>query len=281
MKPENPIRVLRNNKLTILCMVIFTLLIVSSCAAPAAMDIQEEAAAAPPQQEVQFTEAAALPLETPTVVLEPTIETILPTAGIAAIEPTPAAMVHHENRLIEIEWPAQMRVGDSDIIRLSLVMDEQGQITPTAIIEGHEVMGEPVKIPNLYETHNLVAEARLDLLGIESLPQGTVSEPLSPGKTVNFYWNIQSHTAGVFRGTLWLHVNIVPRNDDGQIEKVALLAKPIEIESTTILGMSSQIARIFSLSGSLLSTIIGFPFLESILKFLWKMLRKNEKNVQE
>jgi len=266
MKPGKLFRALWNRNQSIVCVVGFTLIVAASCAAPAAMEMPEEAPASPPQ-EAQFTEAAAMPE--------------VPTTTIAAVKPTPVELVHHENRLIEIEWPAQMRVGDSDVIRLSLVMDEQGLITPTAVIEGHEVMGEAVKIPNLYETHNLVAEARLDLLGIESLPKGTISEPLSPGKTVNFYWNIQSHAAGVFRGTLWLHVNIVPRGDDGQIERVALLAKPIEIESTTILGMSSQFARIFSLSGSLLSTIIGFPFLESILKFLWKTIRKTEKNIQK
>lgn len=277
MKPGKTFRVLWNKNLFILCVVGFNLILAASCSASAAMENPEEAPA--PPQEVQFTEAAAMP-EAPTAILEPTQGNIIPSATFTAVKPTPAELVHHENRLIEIEWPAQMRVGDSDVIRLSLVMDELGMITPTAIIEGHEVMGEPVKIPNLYETHNLVAEARLDLLGIESLPKGTISEPLSPGKTVNFYWNIQSHAAGVFRGTLWLHVNIVPRNE-GQIERVALLAKPIEIESTTILGMSSQIARIFSLSGSLLSTIIGFPFLESILQFLWKTVRKAEKNSQK
>jgi hypothetical protein len=279
MEPGKTFRALWNRNQFIVCVVGFTLIVAASCAAPAAMEMPEEAPAAPPQ-EAQFTEAAAMP-EVLTAIAEPTKEEIIPSATIAVTKPTPAELVHHENRLIEIEWPAQMRVGDSDVIRLSLVMDEQGLITPTAVIEGHEVMGEPVKIPNLYETHNLVAEARLDLLGIESLPKGTISEPLSPGKTVNFYWNIQSHAAGDFRGTLWLHVNIVPRGDDGQIERVALLAKPIEIESTTILGMSSQFARIFSLSGSLLSTIIGFPFLESILKFLWKTIRKTEKNIQK
>ncbi len=274
MKPGKMFRFSWNKNLFILCVVGFTLILAASCSVSAAME-NSQGTAAPPQ-EAHFTEAAAIPVA-PTAIAEPTREGSISSATFAAVEPTPVELVHHENRMIEIEWPAQMRVGDSDVIRLSLVMDELGIITPTAVIEGHEVMGEPVKIPNLYETHNLVAEARLDLLGIESLPKGTISEPLSPGKTINFYWNIQSHTAGIYRGTLWLHVNIVPRGDDGQIERVALLAKPIEIESTTILGMSSQIARIFSLSGSVLSTIIGFPFLESILKFVWKTVRKTEK----
>ncbi len=276
MKPGVRFRVSWNKDLYILCVLVLNLLIMAGCAAPAAMEMQAETSASPPQ-ETQVTEEAALP-EYPTAIAAPTMEEIIHSATVVAEKPTPVDLVHQENRLIEIEWPAQMRVGDSDIIRLSLVMDEEGQITPTAVIEGHAVMGEPVTIPDLYETHNLVAEARLDLLGIESLPQGTVSEPLAPGKTVNFYWNIQSRTAGEFRGTIWLHVNIVPRDGAGQIERVALLAKPIEIESTTILGMSSQMARIFSLSGSLLSSIIGFPFLESILRFLWKRMHKTDQS---
>ena len=75
-----------------------------------------------------------------------------------------------------------MRTGDSTRIRLQLEVDDRGNIVPTAVVEGNVVTGEVVEIPNLYETHNVIAEARLDMAGMEVQPPGTISEPLTQGQ---------------------------------------------------------------------------------------------------
>ena len=56
---------------------------------------------------------------------------------------------------------------EGDIVRLTLEVDDLGNITPTAQIEGNVVVGETIEIPDLYETHNVTAEAQLDLAGMD------------------------------------------------------------------------------------------------------------------
>jgi hypothetical protein len=111
----------------------------------------------------------------------PPVSLPTPTAASGEVEPQPAIP---ESRRLTLEFPPVMRAGDSTRIRLQLEVDAQGNLTPTAVVEGNVVTGEVVEIPNLYETHNVVAEARLDMAGMEVQPQGMVSEPLLPGQAV-------------------------------------------------------------------------------------------------
>jgi hypothetical protein len=86
-----------------------------------------------------------------------------------------------ERRRITLEFPPQMRAGDSDIVRLTLEVDDLGNVTPTAEVGGNVVIGETVEIPNLYETHNVIAEARFDIAGMQVSPPGLTSQPLAQG----------------------------------------------------------------------------------------------------
>lgn len=174
-----------------------------------------------------------------------------------------------EMRKISFEWPEKIRLGDSDIFRLTLEMDETGSVTPTLVVEGQQATGTPVEIPDLYDTHNLVAEARLDLAGADVMPQGSVQEPLRRGQTLNFYWSVHPQQVGRTRGTLWLFLNIVPRKG-GESERKALLSKQMELETVSVLGMPANLARWFGAIGAVVSVVLGFPFTESVLKRMWK-----------
>ena len=75
-------------------------------------------------------------------------------------QPTALSPAIPERRRVSLEFPPAIRAGDSDVIRLTLEMDDLGGITPTAEVEGNVITGKTVEIPNLYETHNVTAEAR-------------------------------------------------------------------------------------------------------------------------
>ena len=75
-----------------------------------------------------------------------------------------------ERRYLTLEFPPKIRAGDSDIVRLTLEVDDKGNIVPTAEIEGNVVKGQVIEIPNLYETHHVIAEARFDIAGVEVRP---------------------------------------------------------------------------------------------------------------
>ena len=104
--------------------------------------------------------------------------------------PTPAQLAPPpaipESRRVTLEYPPKIRTGDLDVIRLTLEVDTLGNLTPTAEVQGNLITGQIVQIPNLYDTHNVIAEARLDLAGPEVRPSEAISEPLLPGSICNF-----------------------------------------------------------------------------------------------
>ncbi len=182
-----------------------------------------------------------------------------------------------ETRRLTLEYPPKMKAGvESDVIRLTLEVDEQGNITPTAQVEGNTITGEVIQIPNLYETHTVTAEARIDMSGMDVQPPGSIYEPMTPGQSVKFFWSIRPQDTGLYRGTVWLHLVFVDRIS-GEESRMAVSAQIVEIEAVDFFGLSVDVARTSGVVGSVIGGIIGFPFLEDIIKFLFKRKGKPRK----
>ncbi len=202
---------------------------------------------------------------------------IAPTASLSAISateipetPQPAMP---ERRYLTLEFPLKVRAGDSDVVRLTLEVDDKGNIVPTAEIAGNTVKGQVVEIPNLYETHHVIAEARFDIAGVEVKPSELISEPITQGTSATFYWSIRPTDVGKYRGTIWLYLRFVNKST-GEESRNTVSAQIVDIEATNFLGLSANLARSTGVVGSVLGTIIGFPFLEDIVKFLFKKRSK-------
>ena len=186
-----------------------------------------------------------------------------------AVQPTIPEMRH-----LTLEYPPKMKAGaESDVIRLTLEVDEQGNITPTAQVEGNTVTGETIQIPNLYETHMVTAEARIDMAGMDVQPSGAIFEPMTPGQSVKFFWSIRPQDTGVYRGTVWLHLVFVDRIS-GEESRMAVSAQIIEIEAVDFFGFSVNVARTSGVVGSIVGGIVGFPFLQDIIKFFYRRRKK-------
>jgi hypothetical protein len=250
---------MKTNRALIFTLVIGLLLLVS-CGAPA----PEGTPASMATEEVQATEA-------PSEVTEPTEsvppEPTAPSPSEATpLSPQPALP---EQRYLTLEFPPEIRAGDSDVIRLTLEVDDLGNIKPTAQVGGNIVTGEVIEVPNLYETHHVVVEARFDIAGMEVRPMDLVSAPLAQGTPVTFYWSVRPQEIGLYRGTIWLYLRFVDKAS-GEESRKTVSAQLIEIEAVNFLGFSGQFARTTGVVGSIIGTVIGFPFLEEILKFLFK-----------
>jgi hypothetical protein len=174
-----------------------------------------------------------------------------------------------ERRYLTLEFPPKVRAGDSDVVRVTLEVDDKGNIVPTAEIEGNVVKGQTIEIPNLYETHHVIAEARFDIAGVEVRPSELISEPLTQGTSATFYWSIRPTDVGKYRGTIWLYLRFVNKTT-GEESRSTVSAQIVDIEATNFLGLSANLARSTGVVGSVLGTIIGFPFLEDIVKFFFK-----------
>jgi len=179
-----------------------------------------------------------------------------------------------ETRRLTLEFPSKMRAGvEADIVRLTLEVDELGNITPTAKIEGNVVVGDTIEIPDLYETHNITAEARLDLAGMQVQPAESIYEPLKRGQSATFYWSIRPQETGTYRGTVWLHLNFADKST-GEQSRIAVSAQIVEIEAVDFFGLSVNVARTSGVIGSIIGGVVGFPFIEDIIKFLFRKKKK-------
>ncbi|MDP2777580.1 MAG: hypothetical protein Q8O48_08040 [Anaerolineales bacterium] len=207
---------------------------------------------------------------------EPPLATQLPASPIIPSTQIAAPPAILETRHLTLEYPPKMKAGvEGDIVRLTLEVDDLGNITPTAQIGDNIVTGEVVEIPNLYETHFVTAEARFDLAGMEVQPSGSIYEPMKPGQSVTFYWSIRPQETGVYRGTVWLHLVFMERVS-GEKSRMAVSAQIVEIEAVDFFGFPVNLVRTSGMVGSVLGLVIGFPFSDDIFKFVFKSKRRKK-----
>jgi hypothetical protein len=177
-----------------------------------------------------------------------------------------------ERRQLVLEWPETVRDKDSDLLVLTIAMDERGQVT-TPVSPAESPDSIPFEIPNIYDTHNIFAIARLDLAGVEAYRED-IRKPLRPGEPVTFRWSIRASAAGTYRGVVWLRLNLVPKAG-GPVDEMLLLARPIEIHAVSVLGLPVDLARILGGVGLLLSMVLGYPFFQSRVEE-WQKQRKRK-----
>ena len=180
-----------------------------------------------------------------------------------------------ERRRLTLEFPPKIRVGDSDRVRLTLEVDDLGNITPTAQVEGNVVQGEVIEIPNLYETHFVVAEAKFDIAGLQISPPDVISQVLEQGQTVSFFWSVRPQETGVYRGTIWLYLEFENKSS-GEKSQKTVSAQLVEIEAVDFFGLSVNFARGTGVIGSIVGAVVGFPFFGDIVKFLFGRSRRRK-----
>lgn len=233
--------------LAVLVMLVWVL--IAACGAGAVAPTQPNSSVEEPTSAPIVTSAAAATQPQPTPIVEPTSVSV-PTA----LPRQPAAIP--EQRMLTLEWPARLRQGDSDIVRLTLELDDQGHIIPTSQIGGHSTTGQVVEIPNLYQTHSVYAEARLDLAGMDVSPNDLVSQTLLPGRSVTFSWSVRPPEASIYRGNVWFYLRFIPKAG-GEASQIAISSQPVEIRATNLLGMSGQPARWVGGIGSIVGSVLG------------------------
>jgi hypothetical protein len=256
-----------SRKLKLALFLVGTALTVLSLAAGCAA---MESAPAPAASEAPASAPTEAVVAIPTMPLI-SVPTAIPTAA-PTVAPT-AIPVLPEYRRLTLEWPDRIKIGTSDRVRLTLEMDTSGKLTPTAEVAGHQVTGDVIEIPNLYETHNITAQARLDMAGMPIEPASTTNEALMPGQPVTFYWSLRPVEAGTYQGTVWLHLLFVPKAGGEEVRK-AISAQLIEVKAVTFLGLTAGPAGVLGAAGSVLGSVLGFPFLEDIVKWVWRKQTK-------
>jgi len=193
-----------------------------------------------------------------------------PPPPITVTEPAPRSP---ESRAVELDYPLTLRIGDSDVIRLALVIAPDGSyLTPTAEGGGHTATGEPVKIPNLYDTHTLTAIARLDSVGLNIDRIGDWEQPLLPGENVAWRWTISVNEPGRQKANLIIHLRFIPKAGGDTLQK-ELWARTLTIQATDVFGLPAIAAKGIGIFGTILGSILSFPFAEKFYGWAWSKVR--------
>ncbi len=220
------------------------------------------------------TFASPAQIQTPPGATEETQATVTPRPSIAMVMPKPPGSLY-ERRLLTVEWPRKMRQGDGDWVRLYIEADETGRITPTVSAGGHVIGGQPIHIPNLYETHILSVEAVLQIAGLHVSPAEPVMKRLFPGQPVDMYWTLRADDMGTYRGILQVDLLLMPR-ESNDISRHPLATHHLEIQVVNFLGLSAFWVRLLGGVSTLVGLILSIPDLLEV----WRALRDAVKGTE-
>ena len=176
------------------------LVLLSACA-PAATALPVATQKPPTQvpsapQPTQAQTVLPQPTQAPTVLPLPTqamVNTLVPAPSSTnpplPTQPGPTSTQAVEARVVELEWPSSLRLGDSDVLRLALAPSKDGY-TITAEFPKHNLTSQnlPVKRPGGYE---LQAVARLDGVGFDLSPGGDQVQYLPVNESTEWRWSIR------------------------------------------------------------------------------------------
>ena len=159
-----------------------------------------------------------------------------------------------EVRRLVLETPSFLRPGDLARVRLGFKPDPD--------LSGD---GNIDALSNLYDTHFIAVEARLEIGGLPLEPSGTVNRLLAPGQSVDFEWVLLPEKAPVYAGTAWFYLRFLPK-DGSASSNLPLAAQRIKLTSTSVLGMSGRLMRWLGGMGALSGVLLLFDLLFSYLK---------------
>lgn len=164
-----------------------------------------------------------------------------------------------EVRALTLAYPASIPVGGEGRVTLAFEMESAAS-----------------GIQDVFETHNVVAEARLEMAGVEARPATAVSEPLLPGQPASFFWSVIPSRAGEYEGMAWFYLRFVPK-DGGTESRRVISAQQVEIRATSLLGLDADVATWLGLVGMAVGLALAFPSLEGLLKRVWGKVRQGQQ----
>lgn len=224
-----------------------TLTLLSACAAAMTQ--------APAVDEGMAGEEKSAQVEFTPVVQEPAAEAekpsgAMPTSTPPLVEPDRTPLV--EARLVELEWPSRLRLGDSDVVRLTLIPSIDGYTVQTDFPE-HSTELQAVQV-NRPDGYDLYAAARLDGVGFLVAPSGEQAQFLPPGETLTWQWSLQPRSAGQHRLAVTILLRWIPQPGySNRLRENVVYSRGLDIQVGSFFGFT----RAQAMAGGLLGLLLG------------------------
>jgi hypothetical protein len=172
-----------------------------------------------------------------------------------------------------------MRVGDGEVIRLSIAPASEGALLVTPEIASHEVATATVPLPVSRTGYAGYLNASLTAAGLEVESAGPSRQRLLPDRPTTWRWTISASRAGTYRPVINLTVLWEPQpgaDVPGPIEE-AVWSRVLTVRAHAPLGLSGAQLDWLGLGGTLLGTAAGLPFVEKVFSTLWRRLRSRSR----
>jgi len=191
----------------------------------------EEPAAEEPAEEAPAEPAIQLPTATP--LPQPTAAPTQPAPTQPQVTPTPLV----EARLVEVEWPERLYLGDSDVVRMALVPSAEGY-TLTTEFPDHQTTTQDVPIVRP-EGYDLLAVGRLDGVGFTISPAREQASSLPLDQPVTWHWSLTPVQPGQQRLTVSLLLRWEPLPGTAGVTREAVAySKGLDVQVGSFFGLS-------------------------------------------
>ena len=223
------------------------------------MDIEEPAAEAPAAEAP--AEEEAQPMPSATLVSQATAVPTQPPA-IPQLSATPLV----EARLVEVEWPENLHLGDSDVVRMALIPSAKGYTLTTEFPDHSTITQDvPVVRPEGYE---LSAVGRLDGVGFRISPAKDQVSSLPIDQPVIWHWSLMPEQPGLQRLTVSLLLRWEPLpGTNGMRREAVAYSKGLEMYVRSFFGLTRGQTLTTALVGLalgasliLIGAVYGVPF---------------------
>jgi hypothetical protein len=222
-------------------LILLVLVLLASCATAATQSPTQPAPTLAPLSTATQAGAPTTPEPTGVFPTQPPLGT--PTQPGARPTPTagpitaPTQGPYAEQRMLELEWPASLRLGESDLVRLSIV-PYQGGYQVTAEFPEHTVQSQQVTVTRV-AGYVLSGVARLDGVGFEIAPGGEQEQPLPVDQVVTWRWTLRPRAPGQQRLSILLTLRWTPEGGGpGSVRQAPVFSRGLDVRVSSFLGLS-------------------------------------------
>ena len=142
-----------------------------------------------------------------------------------------------------MEWPAHLRLGNSDIVRVSLIPSEAGY-TVSAEFPEHPTQSQDINVPRP-PGYDLFAVGRLEGASFDIVPQGEQPFRLDPAEKITWRWSLTPRSPGTHRLALSLLLRWTPQEGAALSPRESLIfSRALQVEVGSILGLTDSQAGI-------------------------------------
>jgi hypothetical protein len=214
----------------------------------------EEPVAEGSEVELPDLTATLAPQFSPTTAVQPTSPPVTPTPAPTIFIPLPTPLI--EPRVVEVEWPGSLYLGDSDVVRMALIPTRDGY-TITTEFPDHETITQDVPIirPQGYDLYGV---GRLIGVGFTVAPTTDQVRSLPLDESVVWHWSLTPQQPGRQRISVTLLLRWVPiAGSEGATQEAVAYSKGLEIRVRSFLGLTRGQAMTTGLAGVIFGSGFG------------------------